>query len=314
MIRLWRVSKDRKTCSDGGAALFEGVNPDDLIVRAVARFRCISWASLSQQRGIIVSSETLDGQQALDWLYNLSTTCHIGECDAFFSHSWHDTPDLKWEALSDWCSEFERDHERSPTLWFDKTCVDQSNIQADLECLPIFLAACDILLVICGATYNERLWCCVELFVHVQMTEETETGAPVILTIGVDAAEHQRIQAAWRTFDAARCKCYDEADKARIFEVITHYPGGVTKFNQHIQAVATNLFGKARRSTMVSALRPLSSCITARLGPGSMVVSSSSSAWSIDPAQNDTRASLASFSRLSPVPEPTTIPGCAIAD
>ena len=46
----------------------------------------------------------------------------------------------------------------------DKACIDQDNIQQSLACLPVFLAGCQTLLVVAGATYCSRLWCVMELF------------------------------------------------------------------------------------------------------------------------------------------------------
>ena len=46
----------------------------------------------------------------------------------------------------------------------DKACIDQSNIQQSLACLPVFLAGCQTLLVVAGPTYCSRLWCVMELF------------------------------------------------------------------------------------------------------------------------------------------------------
>ena len=86
--------------------------------------------------------------------YGLSGRCQLSQCDAFFSHSWHDPREEKWRALSQWCREFEAQHARAPRLWFDKVCINQANITEDLECLPIFLAGCNRLLVISGETYT----------------------------------------------------------------------------------------------------------------------------------------------------------------
>ena len=85
---------------------------------------------------IILAGVSLDGQQASAELYKLAEPCLTGECDAFFSHSWHDDALQKWEALVAWCEEFKSDNKRSPRLWLDKVCIDQTNIKEDLQCLP----------------------------------------------------------------------------------------------------------------------------------------------------------------------------------
>ena len=133
---------------------------------ATKRFRSMSWRTLLAQPEILTEAGTLDGQRAPEWLYFLGEECRIGFCDFFFSHSWHDDSFLKWNALCNWADDYESNWGRPPTLWLDRVCIDQSNVQADLPCLPIFLAACNGLLIISGLTYPGRLWCCVELFVY----------------------------------------------------------------------------------------------------------------------------------------------------
>lgn len=126
----------------------------------------------------------------------------------------------------------------------DKVCIDQMNIQADLQCLPVFLAGCNILLAVSGSTYTSRLWCCVELFVYVAMLVEDATRkAPIVLTIGADDNEHEHVRHAWRHFDAAACECFDEEDKKRIFAVVECFPGGVPEFNSHVKILAASCFG-----------------------------------------------------------------------
>ena len=242
------------------AALFEGVDPEIIIARAVARFRCISWDVLSTMREVVVGGEPLDGVEAPLDLYTLSELCHISECDAFLSHSWHDNGQQKWEALSGWCEEFKRTHRRSPRLWVDKFCIEQTNIKADLQCLPIFIAGCNLLLVLSGSTYTSRLWCCVELFVYVNMFVEDESiEAPIVITLGADDREHERVRKGWRGFDAAACECFDPEDKKRIFAVVGQHQGGVQGFNAHVRDIATNLFGSSRAHRGSSASSPSAS-------------------------------------------------------
>jgi hypothetical protein len=107
-----------------------------------------------------------------------SRTCSavLGECDAFMSHSWRDDGEKKFQRL----------HEHNwgtmqPTIWLDKVhvpyrhhapcrarsdvwehasqaCIDQTNIDASLAVLPIFLSGCKTLLILPGKTYATRLW------------------------------------------------------------------------------------------------------------------------------------------------------------
>ena len=137
-----------------------------------------------------------------------------------------------------------------PRLWLDKVCIDQTHINLDLQCLPIFLAACRHLLVISGSTFSSRLWCCVELFVYVQMAEEDFLqNALSILTIGANYTEHARVRNSFRRFDAAKCKCVNQDDKTRILAIVASFPGGVAEFNRHVMDIALNAFGNGSRAS-----------------------------------------------------------------
>ena len=185
-------------------------------------------------------------------IYQLSQSCRLTECTAFLSHSWHDDGQQKWLALETWCADYGHTDGCSPQLWLDKVCIEQSNIQADLQCLPIFLAGCNTLLIVSSITYTARLWCCVELFVYDCMqVEEESRHAPTVITIGADDDERERVFSSWRGFDATACQCFDARGKARIISVIERHPGGIDGFNRHIRTLATDTFG--RRSLVSSA-------------------------------------------------------------
>merc|ERR1712232_60823 len=103
-------------------------------------------------------------------LSRLRMKATLGNVDAFLSHSWHDDAVLKWKRLQEWREEFKsRKQGREPRLWIDKYCIDQNNIDESLACLPIYLSACKKLLILCGKTYLQRLWCVIEIAVFTEM-------------------------------------------------------------------------------------------------------------------------------------------------
>ncbi len=158
------------------AALIGTTDPATLVIQAVQRFRCISWTSLLSHPELILDDRTLDGTVASGHLYQLSSPCELSRCDTFLSHSWHDDKELKWAALQRWCQTFEQRQGRAARLWFDKVCIDQSNIAEDLECLPIFLAGCNGMLVLSGRTYTTRLWCVLEVFAYESVGEDVDSS------------------------------------------------------------------------------------------------------------------------------------------
>lgn len=222
------------------AALLEGVAADELVHGALQRFRCIRWRTLMQNSDIITGGGLLQaiGAGSLQ-LYDLSQPCRLGRCDAFLSHSWRDNGNLKMRALRTWAQDFAAEHGRGPTLWLDKVCIDQANIADDLRCLPVFLAACNSLLVTTGLTYSSRLWCALELFVYFSMvTEDGNLTPPKVIILGESEGVRARVRHAWASFEVQECDCFDDADKARILTVVNKFPGGAFGFNDYIRGLA----------------------------------------------------------------------------
>lgn len=163
---------------------------------------------------------------------NLADPCNLGECDAFLSHSWHDDAEEKWTALEAWCESFRAVHAREPKLWLDKICIDQLDIKADLQCLPVLLAGCNEFLVLSGQTYTSRLWCIMEMFVFMSVRVDN-----IGVTLRYLARDHERMEAVrktWLGFNCAECKCFNPNDKKRILEVISQFPGGLAQFDEEV--------------------------------------------------------------------------------
>lgn len=223
------------------AALFEGKPEEDILGHAINKFRCVTWDVLKANPYLVTDGHSLDGEVGQNDYYRLSMPCRLAECDAFWSHSWHDDGEQKWQALSSWCEEFREQHGRAPKLWFDKVCIDQTDIQTDLQCLPIFLAGCNNLLITSGTTYCTRLWCCTELFVYMSMLNDDETrGNPVLLILGDSEEERTRVEQDWLEFDITRCDCFNAADKKRILSVIDRLCGA-DGFNNLIRGYSQSM-------------------------------------------------------------------------
>ena len=134
----------------GVAELLGGRLPDEVLAAARQSFLYVTADKLIQED---MAQSTPDAT-----LHNLAQPGHLGNVDAFVSHSWQDNAEQKWVALQEWREEFKSQHHgREPKLWIDKYCIDQNNIEDSLACLPVFLAGCKKLLVLCGETYLQRL-------------------------------------------------------------------------------------------------------------------------------------------------------------
>merc|ERR1712176_750644 len=162
----------------------------------------------------------------------------MGECDVFVSHSWSDDASAKWDILQRWRKEFIEDVGREPTIWFDKACINQTSIDADLRCLPVFLSGCRSLVVLCGVSYLSRLWCIMELFTFVHMG-----GRPAdvyflpVLRAGCEEQDRALIDTESKHFDARDSTCYLKQDKQRLLSIIHAAYSDMTIFNEAVQEI-----------------------------------------------------------------------------
>ena len=76
----------------GVAALIGKKDTKALLVQARRGFQGVSFGKLKPEH---FASNAPDAEA----MANLPQRCQLGEVDAFLSHSWHDSPTAKWEAL-----------------------------------------------------------------------------------------------------------------------------------------------------------------------------------------------------------------------
>jgi hypothetical protein len=227
-LRSTFEQKEAEVAAASIAGLLGDCGARQAFAQAAARFRCIDLTMLTEEE-----MATRDPDPAL---YRRSVQVGLGECDAFVSHSWSDDASGKWAALQQWRNAFITKWGREPKVWIDKCCIDQTNIDADLRCLPIFLNGCREMVVLCGPTYLGRLWCVMELFTyyHLGLSREGLTVRPVLREDQHDidlAAMH----AAAGSFDAGRCECRSSGDRHKLMEIIR--ADGIQRFNTEMRAV-----------------------------------------------------------------------------
>ena len=154
----------------------------------------------------------------------------------------------------------------------DKACIDQNNIQQSLACLPIFLAGCQMLLVVAGPTYCSRLWCVMELFTFARsecllyleldglcpraMIELLSLASIVVRAFVPVGGDRERVEIhlishpdddqtegrrllteQFSTFNAGKAHCFLASDREHLLAVIEAGFGDFYDFNR----VARNL-------------------------------------------------------------------------
>jgi len=97
-LRRQFESCSREGAAAGVAALLGRRGTSEILDQARSRFRSVELAQLHEAE---LYSNVPDPA-----LFQRSTPTPLGKCDAFISHSWHDDPDKKWQALQSWRVEF----------------------------------------------------------------------------------------------------------------------------------------------------------------------------------------------------------------
>jgi len=222
--------RSNKRAAAGIAGLVGSTPASEVLAEATKRFRSIPLDQLDCDD--VTDNEPDPG------LFSKSLPTQLHRCDAFVSHSWRDSAPEKWAALQHWRGEFMSIRGREPRVWFDKCCVDQTNIQADLRCLPVFLSGCRRMVVLCGVTYLTRLWCVIELFtfVHIGRKVEELKFEPV-LREGQEQEDLMQVANSFLNFDAEQCTCFLKEDKDRMLSIIRTAFGDIQNFNSEVQGI-----------------------------------------------------------------------------
>merc|ERR1712203_731209 len=108
-----------RAAAAGIAGLVGDCSVEDALKEATQRFRCISLDRVCFDD----LKESQRGEE--NSLFSRTEKCRYHACDAFISHSWHDSPEAKWQALQQWRTSFVSAHGREPRVWFDKACINQ---------------------------------------------------------------------------------------------------------------------------------------------------------------------------------------------
>eukprot|EP00927_Polykrikos_kofoidii_P030780 TRINITY_DN26497_c0_g2_i1.p1 TRINITY_DN26497_c0_g2~~TRINITY_DN26497_c0_g2_i1.p1 ORF type:complete len:628 (+),score=77.16 TRINITY_DN26497_c0_g2_i1:33-1886(+) len=215
------ASRGNSTASALAVAAMLGRGSTDEILREASQtFRSVSCDK--------IKIEHFTDNRPDPTLRDLTQPALIGNVDGFLSHSWSDAAEAKWDAIQNWRAQFKNSHNgREPTLWIDKFCIDQRNIDASLRCLPVFLSSCRQLVIAFGPTYLQRLWCVIEIFVFLEIGSSPRRvallGDPLF----------DRIE----SFDAYKTQCYLESDKERLLSIIEFSFGTVDGFSDAVKKV-----------------------------------------------------------------------------
>jgi hypothetical protein len=225
------------------ASLLNDTTEDAMTKMAKNKLRRIRW-SVIEANPDLFSTQLAGTHDALA----LSERCEAGEIDFFISHSHADDAQAKFRELSALSERFIDQQGRAPFFWLDLACIQQTNVDEDLKCLPMFVMACDKVLVLHSPTIFTRLWCIWELYVCFAMfAMDIPERRIQILSLKPDdhdGGEWETPEEQLRNFDVKDSHCWDQDAENRIRRIIR--ASGVQNFNQTIRQVAGRLSGTLR--------------------------------------------------------------------
>lgn len=244
---------------------------NELLALAKRTLRCVEWSNLTLdllKSGPICGSS--DSALQANLYYNMSRDVREDEeIDFFISHSWSDDADAKYAVLESVVASFQNSKGRSPIFWFDKVCIDQERIADGLRVLPVFVNACNHMLILCGSTYATRLWCIWEIFVLVAFVKvELAIERLYFAPLDGDGTRNNilNILGELENFDVANASCFNPNDQARLSRII--HGLGDERFNNLIHEIARAC---AQRDADFRVSRVTSHCIAVEDYIGHMV-------------------------------------------
>eukprot|EP00928_Gymnodinium_smaydae_P072513 TRINITY_DN55865_c0_g1_i1.p1 TRINITY_DN55865_c0_g1~~TRINITY_DN55865_c0_g1_i1.p1 ORF type:complete len:541 (+),score=103.33 TRINITY_DN55865_c0_g1_i1:40-1623(+) len=230
-VYAWLASMGREVSLAASIASAIGSSDVEAVIqRAKSRCRAVPLDSVSRE--LFFSNQPMD----MESFKRCGLPIRLGEIDAFISHSWHDDPDAKWEALQAWRQDFKKRHGREPHCWIDKFCIDQANIMEDLTCLPVYLAGSRSLVILHGSTYLRRLWCIMELLIFVLMGGHIEDVA--LRRVAGDNFVPAEAVANFAVSDAT---CTQEQDKDMLFAIVEAGFQNFDSFDRTVRELMTDL-------------------------------------------------------------------------
>merc|ERR1712113_1252032 len=119
--------------------------------------------------------------------------------------------------------------------WLDKVCIDQTAIADGLRALPVNVMACAKVLLVCGPTYPDRLWCVWELYTLFSFRDVEKIG-DCIETLLLESDAYSNIWSKLSTFSVKNAHCFDPNEE-RILKMVINAVGS-DRFNRNVREFA----------------------------------------------------------------------------
>jgi hypothetical protein len=141
---------------------------------------------------------------------------------------------------------------------------DQTDLTSSLRVLPVNIQACEKVLVLCGETYCNRLWCVWELYVVFVFAPKEQAAARVQLQALEEKAPRSTSHAGvllkqadvpqqLAQFKCEDARCYDPNEQSKILRII--HEGSKSQFEGLIREIGASIGSMQSSSNLKQHLR-----------------------------------------------------------
>jgi len=205
------------------ACLFAGRDMDH------AQFTDLQTFALGTLRGVELTEANMDNVQDILVHKRVADAwaCSrpVNKLDCFVSHSWFDSPHDKAAALRKWSADFAAREGRAPVAWLDLFCLEQTHeaLAKSVTCLPIYLLACDKVVLLRSVSLCSRLWCLTEAYTcYVSQLQTLATNAA-----GFEVVDVTPVASLPSRINVVHAKCTLASDQEALLANLDRAPGGI---------------------------------------------------------------------------------------
>ena len=249
-IRSWLAEFGTITDAMAVATLMSqgGDKPlEEVMATAKAKLRYVTLSSMDAS-----AFDVSGGGRRSYHKYAKSVRGRPRDIDLFVSHSWSDAPLEKWKALQQYCSEFEREHNREARLWVDIFCLDP-DAASEPQYHPVYMMSAERLMVLKGPTFDETPWCACELLMWVESGGSISSIDSVPIVGRALSAEEGELVDPPPSL-TSQTPNPESAFQFALLEVVRAC-GSAAKFNQRVACIIRAISESGETGTMDAAVR-----------------------------------------------------------
>ena len=175
-------------------------------------------------------------EQDIKYAFTLSKPLSkMEQIDIFVSHCWSDDGTTKADSLEEISRDFFSRRGRLPRFWLDIFCMPQTGsktIEKNVAALPLFLKACETMVVLLSHQLLSRLWCLVEIYTGYILSPRN--GKVKIHLFPVEEDMGKTISSPKNIVWIEEARCGLKSDQDLLLRNLEEAPGGIAEVERGV--------------------------------------------------------------------------------